>query len=282
MSSGAQDYWASSSNKMSAMLDSILAGLLEGSALLNAFGEMDMPAVVAALETGGDLMTRLEAFSTTDIITALSTGSHLINTLDAIDDTMDGKLTLTELNSAQCEMLAKLTGIDTGQIDPATLLAKFDMLDGTMDGKLDLAKLKEAITGEAGESVFGQLKASVTQLTASLTKLDTQIDRLIDIKDNTSPLITHLTDWVTVLGKTNDCSRKMLVGAYSTRINCRLKASNENTVTVNIGYADYVCISGQYQSSLAPGETKNYTTKTAIWAMHFSTSNQLIHYDDCG
>jgi len=71
----------------------------------------------------------------TDFVTMLAK-------LDDLDGTMDGVITLDELNSAACEILGKLAGIDTSVTTGGDLINKLDALDGTMDGRLTLAQLE--------------------------------------------------------------------------------------------------------------------------------------------
>ena len=67
----------------------------------------------------------------------------MLTKLDNIDGGVDGVITLAELNSAQCEMLARLTGIDTSVTTGGDLIDKLDALDGTMDGRLTLTQLND-------------------------------------------------------------------------------------------------------------------------------------------
>lgn len=262
MASGALDYWPSSSNKMAGMMDSILAGLFSGAELLTALETIDVPGILTALEAGNTLLTLLEGFSTSDIVTALAAQSVLLEHLDALDGIVDGQLTLAQLTGVQAELLAKLTGIDTGQVDAATLLGKLDALDGTMDGKLDLAKLKEAITGEAGDSVFGQLKASVTALASSLTKLDTQIERLVDIKDNTSPMIVMDE---TIYEETTAGGEVIMVGGvFPNRKNIRILNSIGSHERIYVGYTDIVNQTN-YTYLIEPGSRQDISSTGQIW-----------------
>lgn len=112
MASGATDYWASSSNKMSAMLDSILAGLHTGSDMLNALGAIDMAGVVAALETGSDLVAKL----------------------DNLDGKVDGKLDLDKIGG---------TFVDAGGV---TLVAKLQAsIDELTDAVTELGTIKDRV-----------------------------------------------------------------------------------------------------------------------------------------
>lgn len=262
MASGAQDYWASSTNKMSAMLDSILAGLLTGSDMLNALGAIDMSAVEAALKTGGDLMTRLEAFSTSDIVTALSAGSALVNLLDAIDGSLDGNLTLSNLNSAECLVLAKLVGIDASLLTGSDLINKLDALDGTMDGKLTLSELNVSTVANTLDLSLTELGNSVTLLNASLLKLDTQIARLGNIKDNTSPLI--VTD-VTVFSETHEGGERILAaGVFPNRKNIRVYNYTSSHEEIYVGYTDTVNHI-TYEYRVEKGERVDISSTTTIY-----------------
>lgn len=90
---------------------------------------------------------------------ALIEGSGLLAKLDSLDGTMGGVITLADLNSGQCEMLAKLLGIETSVLTGGDLLNKLDALDGTMDGRLTVAELT---------SVQADLLAKLTGIDASL------------------------------------------------------------------------------------------------------------------
>jgi len=95
-----------------------------------------LASMLAKLDTS---ITRLTA-----VVAGLGEGGDLLNRLDALDGTVDGKLDLTQLNSAQCQLLTKLTGIDINGAKNADLLAKLDAIDGKVDGKLTLSQLNSA------------------------------------------------------------------------------------------------------------------------------------------
>lgn len=196
MASGATDYWASSSNKMSAMLDSILAGLF----------------------TGAELLTALEAIDVPGIVTAIETVNQTVEDLDA--------------------------------------------LDGVLDGKLDLSDLKEALTGEAEDSIFGQLKASVTQLTASLTKLDTSIDRLTNIELYTHPKTQSVQhDW----SIPDSTEYTKLAGLNPARLNMRLIGWLVNDYGIGI-YTQAEGESLVYLDALEAGDTIDSDSTDNFWA----------------
>jgi len=111
----------------------------------------------------------------------------LLAKLDDIDGGVDGVITLTDLNSAQCEMLAKLTGINTNLLTGSDLLAKLDALDAKVDGKLDISKLTSDTTGVLAKL----LKIDTDLLTggdllAKLDNLDAKVDGKLDISKLTS------------------------------------------------------------------------------------------------
>lgn len=118
---------------------------------------------------------RLLATLMTNIKDALLEGSGLLAKLDALDGTMGGVITLADLNSGQCDMLAKLLGIETSVLTGGDLISKLDALDGTMDGKLDITQLNESSVKTNLDTTIARLDTTITKLTDQLTKI-TAID----------------------------------------------------------------------------------------------------------
>lgn len=122
--------------------------------------------------------SRLMATLMTAIKDAIIEGSGLFEKLDAIDGGLDGIITLADLNSGECDLLATMLGIETSVEDGGDLINKLDALDGTMDGKLTLAELNVS-------SVKTNLDTCVTKLTDAITELTTQVTKLTNIETNT-------------------------------------------------------------------------------------------------
>lgn len=125
--------------------------------------------------------SRLMATLMTNIKDAIIEGSGLFEKLDAIDGGLDGIITLADLNSGECDMLAKLLGIQTSVETGGNLIDALDALDGTMDGKLTLAELNVS-------DVKTNLDTSITRLDTTITKLTDQITELVKVRDNTDKL----------------------------------------------------------------------------------------------
>ena len=85
--------------------------------------------------------SRLFADLLESIIAAISTDGSVITALDGIDGKVDNVITLDQLNSGACELLARMLGVETAVTAGGAVLNALDALDGTMDGKLTAAEL---------------------------------------------------------------------------------------------------------------------------------------------
>jgi hypothetical protein len=107
--------------------------------------------------------------------------TYLLNKLDILDGTMDGKLSLSDLNSEQCDMLAKLAGIDTSLLTGSDLINSLDSIDGTIDGKIDIlntdlkAKLDVLDGTMDGKLSLADLNSESCDMLAKLTGIDVSL-----------------------------------------------------------------------------------------------------------
>lgn len=120
------------------------------------------------------------------IKTSVLSGGDLINAIEGIE-LGDGFLTLDQLNSEQCLMLARLTGINGNLADGGDVLNALDVLDGTVDGKLDATELS-AVQAD----LLTQLTGINTNLTTgadllnALDALDSTVDGKLDVTQLTA------------------------------------------------------------------------------------------------
>lgn len=137
------------------------------------------------------LISRMESniLEITRVVSALSVGSGLFTKLDILDGTMDGVITLSDLNSEQCNMLGELVGIDTSVTTGGNLIDKLDALDGTMDGRLTVAQLNAS-------DVKDELTAIVQNLDGTIGTLKASIDELVGVHTDTTAMVNFAEqDW---------------------------------------------------------------------------------------
>lgn len=170
------------------------------------------------------------------------TGGDLINAISDVEGSTDGIITLAQLNSAQCEMLGKLTGIDTSLLTGGNLLDALDALDGTMDGRLTLAELNTS-------SVKTNLDTSITKLTDVITALGNQLTKLGTIENYTHPKTTFIEEVWTI----DPQQTIQFAGVWAGRLNMRMKAALANTQDIYIRYIIPVT-SSDYDFKLEAGD----------------------------
>lgn len=111
----------------------------------------------------GALMTEIKA--------AILDNSEILAKLDVLDGTMNGVITLDQLNDEACQILAAVLGIATNGFDDGDLLAKLDNLDGKADGKLDFSKVGGVFVDSEGETLVTKLQLSIERLIESVNEL---------------------------------------------------------------------------------------------------------------
>jgi len=194
--------------------------------------------------------SRLMAALMTDIKDAIIEGSGLFEKLDAIDGGLDGIITLADLNSGECDLLAAMLGVETSVEDGGDLLNKLDALDGTMDGKLTLAELNVSSVKTNLDTAITRLDTSITKFTDMLTKLDSTITKLTGIKTN--------TDGIPYMGWSKigtACTRIYVYGAGTYSYTIQAHHNNPSYIRVWRGAN---CIDN-YRVQLQPGESYGET-----------------------
>jgi len=197
------------------------------------------------------------------IKTSVTAGGDLLTKLDAIDGTIDGRITLSDLNSAECQMLAKLTNIDTTGAKNEDLLTKLDALDGTIDGKLDITQLENA-------QVFYDAVAGKSRLEVAIEKLTTQVERLTSIRNMGYGTATSVHSSGT---QRLSAGSNLIVGAWSLRTGFRCRLEGSDTPRCEIGYSEHGA-----QAVLEAGDswgTNDYCG--AIYAIHVSGTCDLAY-----
>lgn len=130
-----------------------------------------------------------------------SWGNALLSVLDGLDGKIDNVLTLGDLNSEQCDILTKLTGMDINLATGGDVVAALDSLDGKADGFITLADLNDD-TCLMLAKLLG-IETSVEtggDLIAALDALDGTMDGRLTLTElNSSSVKTNLDDAVTHL-----------------------------------------------------------------------------------
>lgn len=222
------------------------------------------------------------AAGTPDFYSPRETLVNLLALVDDIDGTADGIITLEDLNSAQCEMLAKLAGIDTSVTTGGDLIDKLDALDGTMDGRLTLSELNTS-------NVKTNLDSNLTKLDSVATKLDTVADKLDSVSSDLATIagkldtqIANLADIVVATEARKFAGYAKLTTSCSilwsdlthTVGRCTLWSHPENTDDIYI-YDTSDC-SGGIDYTLSPGETRAiYNAQTHMSAKAASGTQYL-------
>jgi len=194
---------------------------------------------------------------------AVTPGGDILAKLDALDGTIDGKLDLADLNSAQCELLNRLINIDNTGAKNQDLLSKLDALDGTIDGKLDLSQLESA-------SVLYDAVAGKSRLEVAIDKLILQLERLTDIRNMGYGTATSVHASGT---RRLSAGSNLIVGAWSYRTGFRCRLEGADTPRCEIGYSEHGA-----QAVLEAGDswgTNDYCG--AIYAIHVSGTCDLAY-----
>jgi len=193
---------------------------------------------------------------TPDYYSPMTALTDLLLKLDDIDGAVDGVISLSDLNSGQCEMLGKLAGIDTSLLTDGDLINKLDALDGTMDGKLSLSQLNAS-------AVKTNLDANVVRLETVITRLDTEVTKLIGI----ATYAAHgqkADSQYSITKSVVSTQATRILEARATRVDGIITNTHES-VSLYIGFATNIG-SDRYVEILAP--SKQYTIVNYAGEIH--------------